>query len=91
LETVTRRLVKTQKVEREREGGGGSERHYISGGDGNIFCLKVPRQCPLVLLIGVSVCDSELKGDYTSESIILTYRNVLFLFNKSNYQSKHLL
>jgi hypothetical protein len=24
------------------------------GGDGNIiFCLKVPRQCPLVLLIGV--------------------------------------
>jgi hypothetical protein len=40
----------------EREGGGvGSERHYISGGgDGNIiFCFKVPRQCPLVLLIGV--------------------------------------
>jgi hypothetical protein len=37
-------------------GGGGSERHYISGGGGMetlIFCLKVPRQCPLVLLIGV--------------------------------------
>jgi hypothetical protein len=40
--------------EREEEEGGGSERHYISGGDGNIiFCLKVPRQCPLVLLIRV--------------------------------------
>jgi hypothetical protein len=40
---------------KEKVGGGGSERHYISGGgDGNIiFCLKVPRHCPLVLLIGV--------------------------------------
>jgi hypothetical protein len=33
--------------------GGGSERRYNSGGDGNIFCLKVPRNCPLVLLVGV--------------------------------------
>jgi hypothetical protein len=34
--------------------GGGSERHYNGGGQGNnIFGLKVPRQCPPVLLIGV--------------------------------------
>jgi hypothetical protein len=35
--------------------GGGSERHYNSGGGigNNIFDLKVPRHCPLVLLIGV--------------------------------------
>jgi hypothetical protein len=33
---------------------GGSERHYNSGGrvGKNIFGLKVPRHCPLVLLIG---------------------------------------
>jgi hypothetical protein len=46
--------LRERERDREREGGGGSERHYISGGDGNIiFCLKVPRQCPLVLLVGV--------------------------------------
>jgi hypothetical protein len=35
---------------------GGSESHYNSGGWGvlnNIFGFKVPRHCPLVLLIGV--------------------------------------
>jgi hypothetical protein len=50
--------------EREREGGGGgSERHYISGGrDGNIiFCLKVPIQCPLVFLIRVRIILKLLK------------------------------
>jgi hypothetical protein len=32
-------------------GGGGSERRYNSGGVGNnIFGLKVPRHCPLVLI-----------------------------------------
>jgi hypothetical protein len=41
--------------ERKREKVGGNERHCNSeGGVGNnIFGLKVPRQCPLVLLIGV--------------------------------------
>jgi hypothetical protein len=41
--------------EREREKvWGSSERHYNSGGIGNkIFCLMVPRHCPLVLLIRV--------------------------------------
>jgi hypothetical protein len=42
--------------ERERESwGGGSKRHYNSGGGvgNNIFGLKVPRHCPLVLMIGV--------------------------------------
>jgi hypothetical protein len=40
----------------EREKGGGVVRNttLVGGGDGNIiFCLKVPRQCPLVLLIRV--------------------------------------
>jgi hypothetical protein len=52
---VTKICGREREREREREsGGGGSERHYNSGGDGNIiFCLKVPRHCPLVLLIGV--------------------------------------
>jgi hypothetical protein len=55
--------------EREREGGGGgSERHYISGGDGNIiFCLKVPRQCPLVLLIGVRFYFKVIESDMCSK------------------------
>jgi hypothetical protein len=47
--------------ERERErmlwggGGSGSERYYNSGGvkETKLSVLKVPRQCPLVLLIGV--------------------------------------
>jgi hypothetical protein len=39
-----RERASERESEREREGGG-SERHYISGGDGNIiFCLKVPMQ-----------------------------------------------
>jgi hypothetical protein len=35
--------------------GGGSERHYNRGGGSEtiIFDLKVPRHCPLVLLISV--------------------------------------
>jgi hypothetical protein len=41
--------------ERERESGGGSERHYSRRGgfETIIFDLKVPRHCPLVLLIRV--------------------------------------
>jgi hypothetical protein len=39
--------------EREKVGGG-SERHYNKGGSETIiFDLKVPRHCPLVLLIRV--------------------------------------
>jgi hypothetical protein len=41
---------------RERESWGGSERHYRVGGEGvdetkNFAVLKVPRQCPLGLLV----------------------------------------
>jgi hypothetical protein len=41
--------------ERERKLGGGSERHYYRGRGSEtiIFYLKVPRHCPLVLLIRV--------------------------------------
>jgi hypothetical protein len=40
--------------ERERARRGGTERHYSSGGSETIiFDLKVPRHCPLVLLIRV--------------------------------------
>jgi hypothetical protein len=40
-------------TKKERVGGGGKERHYNREGVGNnIFDLKVPRHCPLVLLIG---------------------------------------
>jgi hypothetical protein len=49
--------VSLRETEREREkmGGDGSERHYNSGAGvgNNILGLKVPRHCPLVLLIGV--------------------------------------
>jgi hypothetical protein len=46
----------TVSCEREREKkkkvGGGSERHYIGGGGEETISpvLKVPRQCPLVLI-----------------------------------------
>jgi hypothetical protein len=40
--------------EREKKVGGGSERHYRFGGGcnrNNLAVWKVPRQCPLVLLV----------------------------------------
>jgi hypothetical protein len=42
------------KREKRKKMGGGSERHYIGGGRGQETIspvLKVPRQCPLVLLV----------------------------------------
>jgi hypothetical protein len=41
--------------EREKKVGGGGERHYIGVGVKKTISsvLKVPRQCPLVLLVGV--------------------------------------
>jgi hypothetical protein len=52
---------------REREGGeekagGGSERRYIWGERQEIFfppVLKVPRQCPLILLVEVHLRECE--------------------------------
>jgi hypothetical protein len=45
--------------EREEKVGGSSDRHYfLTGGGGHKFrfaALKVPRQCPLVLLIKVGL------------------------------------
>jgi hypothetical protein len=35
--------------------GGGNERHYILGGQKSFPALKVLRQCPLVLLVEVSL------------------------------------
>jgi hypothetical protein len=50
-------VVRVAERESERVEGRGGERHYNSWGrvGNNIFCLKVPRHCPLVLLIGVSL------------------------------------
>jgi hypothetical protein len=50
--------VRERERERERERKekvGGGRRHYIGGGVKKTICSvqKVPRQCPLVLLIGV--------------------------------------
>jgi hypothetical protein len=46
-------LTALNKTYREREKVGGSERHYILGWGQEIISpiLKVPRQCPLVLLV----------------------------------------
>jgi hypothetical protein len=58
---------------RERECGGGSERHYIWGGGGQETLspvLKVPRQCPLVLLVEVSKAFGTLEGLHYSEILI---------------------
>jgi hypothetical protein len=42
---------------------GGTERHYSGGGSETIlFDLKVPRHCPLVLLIRVRL---EFRANYT--------------------------
>jgi hypothetical protein len=52
------RLTVNSEILREREREKGEvvvvRDTTLVGGDGNIiFCLKVPRQCPLVLLIGL--------------------------------------
>jgi hypothetical protein len=52
LLTVNCEIEREREREREKVRGGGSERHYNRGGN-NICGLKVPRHCPLVLLIGV--------------------------------------
>jgi hypothetical protein len=40
------------REKKRKKVGGGSERHYIGGGQETISpVLKVPRQCPLVLLV----------------------------------------
>jgi hypothetical protein len=50
----TPNLERERERERERGGVVVVRDTTLVGGDGNIiFCLKVPRQCPLVLLIGV--------------------------------------
>jgi hypothetical protein len=58
MDTINLLEKRERETERDRKlGGGGSERHYNSGGGvgNNIFGLKVPRHCPLVLLIGVKL------------------------------------
>jgi hypothetical protein len=50
-----------------KKGGGGSERHYIKGGgeQETLFLslvLKVPKQCPLVLLVEVLLREGEYLG-----------------------------
>jgi hypothetical protein len=49
----TNTLCGQRERESEREKVGGSERHYIWGGGQETISpvLKVPKQCPLVLLI----------------------------------------
>jgi hypothetical protein len=47
----------------------GSVRHYILGGQETLFSpvLKVPRQCPLVLLLEVCLMRAKLQEAYTYE------------------------
>jgi hypothetical protein len=48
---------------REVKVGGGSERQYIFGGGQKTFPdLKVPRQCPLVLLVNVRLWEAKTLG-----------------------------
>jgi hypothetical protein len=48
-------VLREGEREREKKTWGVSERHYILGWEGDKFfpALKVPRQCPLVLLVEV--------------------------------------
>jgi hypothetical protein len=47
-------IITRKGEEREKKNLESSERHYIWGGEESIFpVLKVPRQCPLVLLVEV--------------------------------------
>jgi hypothetical protein len=59
----------------ERKFGDGSESHYYRGGGSEtiIFYLKVPRHCPLVLLIKVRL---EFRVNYT---FIYMYMIVMLL------------
>jgi hypothetical protein len=41
------------RVEEKRKHLGESERRFMSEGEKRVSCYKVPRQCPLVLLIRV--------------------------------------
>jgi hypothetical protein len=53
--------INMRQMKTETERWGGSEGHYILGGGGpsNFPALKVPRQCPLILL--AEVCFREDK------------------------------
>jgi hypothetical protein len=46
--------MKKKRKEREREVGG-SERHYGWGEQNISSVLKVPRHCPFVLLVSISI------------------------------------
>jgi hypothetical protein len=49
---LLRMREKRKKREKKKKMGGGNERHYIGRGTRNLSpVLKVPRQCPLVLLV----------------------------------------
>jgi hypothetical protein len=62
--TLTVRILK-----RERERRGGSQRHYIWGGGRITFpALKVPRQCPPVLLVEVRLRESKALGSENGKS-----------------------
>jgi hypothetical protein len=51
------------RVREEKLGGRGGERRYIKGGGHkNCLDLKVPRQCPLVLLIEVRLRKGKALG-----------------------------
>jgi hypothetical protein len=86
-------------------GGGGSERHYKSaggGGDGNIiFSLKVPRHCPLVLLIRVNcliqnsnqiyrfVRTSQITSPLRTEQVNAIYRFIPMVYYYKYHSSGH--
>jgi hypothetical protein len=50
----------------------------IVGGGNIIFCLKVPRHCPLVLLIGVRL-------EFRANSIIFFYFLLHNIYKSSSY------
>jgi hypothetical protein len=61
METLLRWKSKVMKHQEEEErekaeekvGGEGSKKHILRGGEKHFLGLKVPRQCPLVLLVEV--------------------------------------
>jgi hypothetical protein len=54
--------------ETEKEGKWGIERHYILGGrQKNVTALKVPLQCPLLLLAQVRLREGKALGSKESE------------------------